>query len=130
MPWHNLAFAMAGLIGATVAVMHGVIVQRRLVEPLTLAAADSKMSATVRRLIAPLLHFSTVVWFAGGVALVCAPWLNGPARLCVGIMVAVKYLFGALGNFWATRGWHPGWILMVVALMLIAFGATAPSLLT
>jgi hypothetical protein len=32
------------------------------------------------------------------------------------------YLFGALGNLWATRGRHPGWMLMAAALILIVIG--------
>jgi hypothetical protein len=36
-------------------------------------------------------------------------------------------LFGALGNLWATRGRHPGWMLMAAALILIVFGVTKSS---
>lgn len=131
MPWHNLALGVAGLIGAVVAVMHGLIVQRLMVEPLSQrAAADPPISPVVRRLISPLLHFSTVVWFAGGIALIFATSLDSQARLCIGLLVGGTYLFGAVGNFWATRGRHPGWILMALALVLITFGVIAPSRLT
>ena len=131
MPWHNLALSAAGLIGAVVAIMHGVIVQQLMVEPLSQrAAADPPISPVVRRLILPLLHFSTFVWFAGGIALIFATSLDSQARLCVGLLVGVTYLFGAVGNFWATRGRHPGWIMMALALVLITFGAIVPSRLT
>jgi hypothetical protein len=131
MPWHNLALVMAGLIGAAVAIMHGMLIQRLMVKPLSQrASAAPTVSPVVRRLISPLLHFSTAVWFAGGIALVLATSLNAQARLCVGVLVGMTYLFGAAGNLWATRTWHPGWMLMTLALMLIAFGATAPSLQT
>jgi len=36
-------------------------------------------------------------------------------------LVGSTFLFGALGNLWATRGQHPGWMLMAAALILIAF---------
>jgi hypothetical protein len=42
-------------------------------------------------------------------------------------LVGATYLFGAAGNFWATRGRHPGWMLLALALVLIAFGAVAPA---
>lgn len=131
MPWHNLALAVAGLIGAVVAIVHGVLVQRLIVAPLSpIAAANPSFSPVVRRLISPLLHFSTAIWFAGGIALMLATQLEAQARLFVGILVGGAYLLGAAGNFWATRGRHPGWMMMALALVLIIFGAIAPSLKT
>jgi hypothetical protein len=35
-------------------------------------------------------------------------------------------MFGAIGNLWATRGRHPGWMLMAAALVLILVGANKP----
>lgn len=128
MSWHNVSLQLAGLIGAVVAVVHGIIVQRLIVVPFQRAgSADRLFSPVVQRLVPPLIHFSTVVWFAGGVALVLATQLDPAARLSISLMVGTTFLFGALGNFWATRGAHPGWVLMAIALALIAFGATAPS---
>ena len=127
MPWQDLALGLAGTIGAVVAIMHGVIVQRLMVAPLSRRAeASPPFSSTVRRLISPLLHFSTAVWFAGGIALIFATSLDSQARLWVGFLVGGTYLFGAIGNFWATGGRHPVWMLMALALVLIAVGAIAP----
>ena len=70
-----------------------------------------------------LLHFSTIVWFLGGLALIAAAiWFDRDARLATGLFVGSTYLFGALGNLWGTRGRHPGWMLMAAALILIVFG--------
>ena len=70
-----------------------------------------------------LLHFSTVSWFLGGLALVAAAtWLERDARLATGVFVGSLYVFGALGNLWGTRSFHPGWMLMAAALVLIALG--------
>jgi hypothetical protein len=33
-------------------------------------------------------------------------------------------LFGVLGNLWATRARHPGWMLLATALILIVFGVS------
>jgi hypothetical protein len=124
MYWQNAALAMAGIIGSSVAVFHGILVQRLMVKPFEeFALADGRIGAPIRRLVPLLLHFSTVSWFLGGLALIAAArWLKQDARLATGVFVGSLYLFGALGNLWGTRGLHPGWMLMAVALVLIAFG--------
>lgn len=128
MSWQNVALHLAGLIGAAVAVVHGVLVQRLIVTPFATALPPGPpFSSVVRRLIPPLIHFSTFVWLAGGLALLLATRLDGSSRMWICILVGITYLFGAVANFWATRGTHPGWMLMALALVLIAFGATASS---
>jgi len=124
MNWQNAALAMAGVIGSGVAVVHGILVQRLMVKPFEeLALADGRIGAPIRRLVPLLLHFSTISWFLGGLALIAAArWLERDARLATGVFVGSLYLFGALGNLWGTRGLHPGWMLMAVALVLIAIG--------
>ena len=47
-------------------------------------------------------------------------WQPG-ARLAVGLLVGSMFLYGAVANLWGTRGRHPGWMLMAVAVALIAF---------
>ena len=128
MNWQNAALAMAGVIGSCVALIHGILVQRLMVRPFEeLALADGRIGASVRRLVPVLLHFSTVSWFLGGVALIAAAgWLETDARLATGIFVGSLYLFGALGNLWGRRGLHPGFMLMTAALVLIAFGISKP----
>jgi hypothetical protein len=125
MNWQNAALAMAGVIGSGTAVVHGILVQRLIVEPFKeLTLADGRMDAPVRRLVPLLLHFSTISWFLGGLTLIAAAagWLERDARFATGIFVGSLYLFGALGGLWGTRGRHPGWMPMAVALVLIAFG--------
>jgi hypothetical protein len=120
----NGALVTAGIIGGGVAVFHGILVQRLMVEPFErLALADGRIGVPIRRIVPLLLHFSTVSWFFGGLALIAAAtWLERDARLATGVFVGSLYLFGALGNLWGTRGFHPGWMLMAAALVLIAFG--------
>lgn len=124
MAWQNAALGLAGVIGAGVAVFHGLLVQRYMVQPLAvLVRTDRSIRGPIRRLIPPLLHFSTVVWFLGGAALVAAAlWLDRDVRLAIGAIVGVAYLFGAIFNAWATRGRHPGWMLMAMAVALIVVG--------
>jgi hypothetical protein len=124
MNWQGMALGLAGVIGSVVAVVHGVLTQRLMVRPIEASlAADRRTSATIRRLVPLLLHFSTFVWFAGGLALIAAAgWFDRDARLATGLLVGITYLFGALGNLWGTRGRHPGWMLLAAALVLIVVG--------
>jgi hypothetical protein len=124
MNWQSTALTIAGVIGSGVAVIHGMLVQRLMVKPFEeFALADGRISAPVRRLVPLLLHFSTISWFLGGLALIAAAmWLEQDARFATSVFVGSLYLFGALGNLWATRGHHPGWMLMAVALVLITLG--------
>ena len=121
MTWQNAALGLAGIIGSTVAVVHGILIQRLVVRPFLLA--DKRMTAPVRRLVPGFLHFSTVTWFLGGLVLIAAAlWFEKNARLATGVFVGSLYLYGALGNLWVTRRPHPGWMLMTVALVLIVLG--------
>ena len=124
MDWRDVALALAGVIGSVVAVVHGIILQRLGVRPIArLLLADDRTTVPVRRLMPPLLHFSTISWFFGGLALVAAAFLFGEgARLATGLFVGSHFLFGVIVNFWATRGRHPGWMLLAAAILLIAVG--------
>jgi hypothetical protein len=130
MAWQNAALAMAGIIGAGVAVVHGILVQRYMVRPFEeFALANRKVAGSTRRLVPLLLHFSTIVWFLGGLALIAAAyWFRPDARLATSVFVGGGYLFGAIGNLWGTRGRHPGWMLLAAAVVLIVLGANKPGL--
>lgn len=122
MDWHNVALAAGGVIGSVVALVHGVLTQRLMVEPLT-ATAGKPWPGRIRRIVPALLHFSTFNWFVGGLVLLAAAYALEPqARLVAGLLVASSYLYGAVGNCWATRGRHPGWALYTIALVLIGYG--------
>jgi hypothetical protein len=127
--WQDVALGMAGVIGCCVAVFHGILTQRLMVRPFEeFLLADKRTAASVRRLVPLLFHFSTISWFLGGLALIAAAkWFEQDARLATGLFVGSLYLLGTLGNFWATRGRHPGWMLMAAALILIVFGVSKSS---
>ena len=124
MNWQSTALGLAGAIGAGTAVVHGILTQRLMVRPIeALFESDGRTSATIRRVVQLSLHFSTIVWFLGGLALIAAAlWFEPDARRATGLLVGGTFLLGALGNLWATRGHHPGWMLMAAAVILIAFG--------
>ena len=124
MTWQNSALALAGVIGSFVAVFHGILTQRLMIAPIEASfAAGPRTPGPVRRLVPLLLQFTTFNWLLGGLALVAAAvWFGAEARLVTGLLVGSSYLFAAIGNFWGTRGRHPGWMLMAAALGLIAVG--------
>lgn len=128
MDLRNLALVSAGIIGCVVAVVHGILVQRLMVMPFDeFARTGGRISPPIRRLVPLLLHFSTVSWFVGGLALIAAAnWLERDVKLATALFVGGLYLFGALGNFWGTHGRHPGWMMLAIALALIAFGISKP----
>jgi hypothetical protein len=128
MSWQDVALGLAGVIGSTVAVVHGILIQRLVVRPFdAFLVADKGNTAPLRRLVPGLVHFSTVTWFLGGLALIAAAlWFEKNARLATGLFVGSLYLYGALGNLWVTRGLHAGWMLMTVALALIVLGVNKP----
>jgi len=125
---YDTPLALAGIVGSFTAVVHGILMQRHMVEPVgALIQGDARLSAPIRKLVPPLLHFSTFNWLIGGLALIAsAIWLARSAQLAIGLLVGSSYLFGAVMNCWATRGRHPGWMLMATALVLIAFGLIKP----
>lgn len=118
----NLALTLAGLVGAITAVIHGILTDRLIVRPIDHRLSDDAgVSATIRRIVPPLLQYSTYSWLVGGIALVIAANVaDAETRLWISLLVASKFLYGAVANLWATRGRHPGWMLMTVAVGLIA----------
>jgi hypothetical protein len=127
MNWPMLAMTAAGLIGVFVPVVHGVLMQKRMVGPLEkLAFAASEIPNSTARFLGPLLHFTTFGWFIGGIALIVSANLLGKeARIAIGLLVGSQYLYGAICNFRASRGRHPGWMLMAAAVALIVISLIA-----
>jgi hypothetical protein len=118
------ALTAAGVLGSTVTVVHGVLLQRLGVRKLDRIMANAEgLSAAMKRLLSPLLHFTTFNWFVGGIALIAAARSGGESvRLAVGLLVGSSYLYGVIFNAWATRFRHPGWFLYAITVGLIGIG--------
>ncbi len=113
----------AGILGCLVALLHGFLQQKLIIKPLVKRNLESgNLSETTLKLIVALLHFSTAAWLAGGVALIVVSRMGGEAQLATGLLVAALYSFAAAANFWATRGRHPGWVLLGLAVAAILAG--------
>lgn len=113
-----------GGVGAAVSLIHGAVMGPVIVRPIDVALADgARMHGAARKLVTPLLHYSTFAWLVAGIAVMLAAALLGPeARRAVGLLAGVSYLYAAGFNLWAARGGHPGGWLMVLAVSLIAVG--------
>ena len=127
--WGPRLNAGRGTSTSSVAVVHGILLQRLGVRRIQVFfLADERITAAERRLMPALLHYSTVSWFFGGIALIAAAlWFGESARLATGLFVGSHFLFGAVVNFWARRGRHPGWVLMTAAIILITVGVDKSS---
>ncbi|NNE49792.1 MAG: hypothetical protein HKM91_04595 [Altererythrobacter sp.] len=119
----NLYLFGAGIGGCLIAILHGVLQQRLIIRPLLQRnSLENALPDTTLKLIVALLHFSTFAWLAGGVALILVSKLGNEAQTAIGLLVASLYIFASAANFWATRGRHPGWILLALAVIAILAG--------
>ena len=119
---NNTLLITAGIIGVSVSVFHGVLLQKLMIKPLMQSSYGQALPVQTRRLIPLLLHFSTLFWFLGGVCLIVAPYFfSDTERFVISVAVGSLYAFGAVGNLWGTKGKHPGWILLTISVALIFF---------
>ena len=114
----DLAIQAAGGLAIIAAVIHGVLGETKVfararIEP-----------ARLRLLIRLVWQCGTAAWIGLGVLLVAAPSMDSErARLwIVGAGVAV-YGLAAIGNAWATRGRHFGWMVLTAVSVLALAGA-------
>lgn len=117
----HVALTLAGLIGGATAIFHGIVTDRLMVKPIGRRLADAAgVSMTIRRIVPPLLQCSSFSWLVGGIALVIAANVAGAeTRLWISLLVGSMFAYAAVANAWATRGRHPGWMLMAAAVALI-----------
>jgi hypothetical protein len=107
----DLALQISGVLAILVAVTHGVLGEKRV-----FARAQIE-PPWARRLVYAVWQCSTVAWFGGGILLFAAPLLppEGARRLTILVLAAV-YGAGAIGNAWATRGRHFGWMALTAVI--------------
>lgn len=129
MVWQDGALALGGGIIAAVAIVHGILMQRHMVRPMkAVMEKDDRMSPTLRLLSDLLLHFTTFAWFLGGLTLIAAAiWAAPDVKFALAIFIGIQCLYGAVANLWATRGRHPGGLLMSAAILLIGAALAFPA---
>ena len=113
----DLAVQLAGIVAVAAAVVHGVLGETKVfvstrIEP-----------EWARRLIRLVWLFGTIAWIGLAVLLVVAPKLGSDAarNWIIGTSI-VTFSFGAIGNAWATRGRHFGWVVLVIVVGLAVIG--------
>lgn len=112
----DLLLQLAGVAAIAAAIIHGVIGETRVFPRVTIEPAR------LRGLFRLVWQAATVAWIGGGVLLIAAPLMaSDPARHWIIVTLACVFAFGALGNAWATRGRHFGWMVLgAVAAMAVA----------
>lgn len=114
----DVMLLVAGGMGMVIALVHGYIGETKVVRPVQ-ATTD-----TAKRVLQAIMFLSAVYWFFAGLALAAAPvYFEGAPKTAIAYIVASIFASGAIGNFWATRGRHFGWMLLAVACSLALFGA-------
>jgi hypothetical protein len=114
-PMRDVAVEMAGVLAILVAVTHGVLGETRV-----FARAEIE-PPWAKRLVHAVWQCSTVAWLAGGILLCAIPLMSSdPARRWIIAVLVAVYASAAIGNAWASRGRHFGWMLLsaVIALAL------------
>jgi len=114
----DLLLQCSGLAAIVVALVHGVLGETKV---FARASIEPKWARTLIRLV---WQAGTVAWIGGGVLLVAAPWMaSDQARHWIVATFAAVFAFAALGNAWATRGRHFGWMALgaVVALAVAGY---------
>ncbi|MGP0090642.1 MAG: hypothetical protein ACLPKB_11890 [Xanthobacteraceae bacterium] len=113
----DLALQVSGVFAIMAAVAHGILGETRVfarahIEP-----------AWARRLIRAVWQCSSVAWLACGVLLLAAPLMSSEAarRWIIFALVPV-YAVAAVGNAWATRGRHFGWMVLTAVVVCALFG--------
>jgi hypothetical protein len=113
----DILLQCSGLAAIAAALIHGAIGEIKVFPRVTIEPA------WVRRLMRVVWQASTVAWIGCGVLLVAAPMMaSTPARHWIVITLACVFAAAALGNAWATRGRHFGWMMLSAVVALAVAG--------
>src|SRR5262245_42553860 len=112
----DLLLQCSGLAAIAAALIHGVLGETKVFPRMTIEPQR------LRILIRLVWQVSTVAWTGCGVLLIAAPsMVSDQARHWIVATLAGVFAFAALGNAWATRGKHFGWMaLSAVVVMAVA----------
>jgi hypothetical protein len=113
----DLLLQCSGVAAVAVAIIHGVLGETTVLPRATIEPAR------LRTLIRLVWQAGTVAWIGGGVLLIAAPAMaSEPARHWIVVTLVCVFAFGALGNAWATRGRHYGWMALGAVVVLAVAG--------
>ncbi|MEM6913066.1 MAG: hypothetical protein AAF511_03720 [Pseudomonadota bacterium] len=114
----DIALYASGVLGVFVSIVHGYIGEMKVVRP------SEAPSAAAKRVLSAIMFLSAVYWLVVSLLLIATPaYVPDGLRAFAAYGAGAVLLSGALGNLWATRGRHPGWMLLTVAAGLAFIGA-------
>ena len=109
---------LGGVLGLIVSVIHGYLGEVKVIRP------THSPSIPAKRVLSAIMFLSAVYWGAASLLLLVVPTqIPEASREIVCYGVAAIYVSGSLGNLWATRGKHPGWVLLAAATILTLAGS-------
>ena len=113
----DLAIQSAGAFAIVVAIIHGVLGETKVF-------AKARIEPAWARLLIRLVwQGGAAAWVAFGVLLIAVPYMGSePARLWIAGAAVVVYGLHAIGNAWATRGRHFGWMMLSAVVVLAVAG--------
>ena len=113
----DICLQAAGAIAILAAIAHGIIGETKI-----FTKAPYPGEGT-RRLLRLIWQASTVDWIVLGGLLMVAPSLgSASARTAIVAAATITYGYAALGNAYANRGRHIGWVLMCAVVVLAPLG--------
>jgi hypothetical protein len=116
-PMRDLLLQCSGVAAIAVALIHGVLGETKVFARATIEPPR------LRFLIRLVWQLGTVAWIGGGVLLIAAPSMASDlARHWIVVTMAVVFALGALGNAWAMRGRHFGWVALSAVVALAVAG--------
>jgi hypothetical protein len=114
----DLLVQAAGFLGIVGALVHGYLGETRIFPATRIEPHRARL------LLRVVWHCTVVAWGAMGVLLILVPML-GPsdrARIANIAASAAVYGAGAIGNAWASRARHFGWVLLSIVVGLALAG--------
>jgi hypothetical protein len=113
----TLRVQSAGVLALVAALIHGVLAETKIFPRIRIEPER------LRLLIRLVWQCSTVAWMALAVLLIATPSFSSDvARQWVIAVSVVTFGVAAMGNAWATRGRHFGWVALTVVVGLAATG--------
>ena len=113
----DILLQISGLAAIAVALIHGVLGETKVF------ARASIEPARLRTLLRLVWQLSTTAWIGGGVLLIAAPYMaSDPARHWIVATLAIVFATAALGNAYASRGRHFGWMALSAVVALAVAG--------
>jgi hypothetical protein len=113
----DLLLQISGLAAVAAAITHGVIGETKIFPRATIEPAR------LRTLFRAVWQAGTIAWIGGGVLLIAAPLMaSDSARHWIVVTLACVFAFGAMGNAFATRGRHFGWMVFSAVVALAVAG--------